>query len=178
MARTPEQNRAIYERRKARAIEQGYKGYSGRGGARQERQALRVKPTDVTAQPRRVVDTPAGRLTRTPAQRHVLAAVRDAAAQGQRVSIQVTFRTPYGQWRTRDLSKRWYSVVEAATRSTSKTRRGGGRPTDAGPSPSKPVQVRAGQIEGPLADDWLALFDDYDDLWDALYDAWEEEGSG
>lgn len=110
---------------------------------------------------------------------HVVRAVRDAAAKDQRVAIQVTFRTPYGQWRTRDLSKAWYSVIEGATRAKGRrSRSAAARPADAGPSPAKPVQVRAGGVEGPKAKDWLALFDYYDDLWDALYDAWEEEGSG
>lgn len=174
-------HKAAFAARDADAKALGYRSY---GHMRKERAALRVRPEDVRARPKRIIDTPAGRITKTPAQRHVLTAVRDAAASGQRVSIQVTFRTSYGQWRTRDLSKSWYSVIDSATRATppgGKVRRGRGgpaRPAGAGPSPSKPVQVRAGAIEGPRAADWLALFDDYDDLWDALYDAWEEEGSG
>jgi hypothetical protein len=165
--RTPEQNRAIYARRAARARAAGTT-YSK---ARREAAREGLKPAQVirAAAETRRLDTAAGSVVVSFHAPSLAAAVRRAAKDGRYIGTRATFRDRYGQWRTRDQEAWWPTTVPSMGRG----RQGGRRAFE----PGLPAQVttyrRGEQRQGFPARLLRDLIDYYDgDVWAAIYDLW------
>lgn len=139
-----------------------------------KREKNQVRAGDVRARPRPlVVKTGGGTITKTvggAAARHVRAAIEAAAASGQGVTIQATFRDKAGNPRTRRIDRAPVSGGGGAGGGPAPLTPGGGT----GAGPLGPVQVTAGP-GGIKAKDLLDYLDDYydGDVWAFLEDLWD-----
>lgn len=107
--RTKEQNAAIYRRRQERSKELYGAGYGAKAGARRRRRLNNLAPGDTTARPKPLeVEAGGRRITKTAgtaAQRHLMEALRRAAANGERVKVNATFQNSRGDLRTRTIDR-------------------------------------------------------------------------
>lgn len=162
----PRDYKAEFARRQARSRAIYGKGYGSKGGARKLRRILRPAPADITARPRPITVITAGGvdITKTIG-RAAGSHVRDAlaAAGDKRVTVQVTFRNAAGEPKTRRLDR-----IPGGAGSDGDGGSGGG----GGATPLGAVQITTGAGQMTAAE-LLSFLEDYDNIYEGLYDLWE-----
>ena len=165
--------RARVEREKAR----GYRNYYEARARRAEGRPRHTDPNSTRVPVH--VSTPAGKVTTSRSERTIRAALREAEANGQKVTLKLTGRTEDGKWRTRTVDRLTgqAGAPVGASQATGAKVPGSGNGADL----SGPVQV----VAGPAAEnsrgggidprELLYIFDAYEEYEDALYELWAEE---